>query len=121
MAYKAGVPMLAGTDGGAYNPYIPGWFLHDELESLVAAGISPADALRMATINPARWRGETDSEGSVEKGKVADLVLLRSNPLEAIRHTREIEAVVHHGRYYSRMDLDAMLQQVAKRAAAARE
>lgn len=121
IAYKAGVPMLAGTDCGAYNPYIPGWFLHDELESLVAAGIPPADALRIAPINAARWRGEADSDGSVEKGKVADLVLLRSNPLEAIRHTREIEAVVQHGKYYSRMDLDAMLQQVAKRSAAARQ
>lgn len=119
--YKAGVPMLAGTDCGVNNSYMfPGWSLHDELESLVAAGVTPADALRMATINAARWRGEADSQGSIEKGKVADLVLLRSDPLEAIRHTREIEAVVDAGKYYSRTDLDTMLQEAARRAAAAR-
>ena len=120
-AYKAGVPMLAGTDCGVDNSYLfPGWSLHEELESLVALGITPADAVRMATINAARWRGQADSEGSIAKGKVADLVLLRSDPLEAIRHTREIEAVVQCGRYYSRTDLDAMLNKAALRAAAAR-
>src|SRR5579862_2702977 len=120
-AWKAGVPMLAGTDCGVDNAYMfPGWSMHEELESLVAAGITPADALRMATVNAARWRGEADSEGSIEKGKVADLVLLRSDPLEAIRHTREIAAVVHAGNYYSRTDLDAILKTASLRAAARR-
>jgi imidazolonepropionase-like amidohydrolase len=120
-AHKAGVPMLAGTDCGVTNNYmIPGWSLHEELESLVKAGLTPVDALRMATINAARWRGADATEGTVEKGKTADLVLLRSNPLEAIRHTREIESVVAGGKYYSRSDLDAMLRQAEDRASAAR-
>jgi len=120
-AHKAGVPMLAGTDCGANNNYMfPGWSLHEELASLVKAGLTPADALRMSTINAARWRGADATEGTVEKGKVADLVMLRSNPLEAIRHTREIEAVFAGGKYYSRSDLDAMLRQAEDRASAAR-
>jgi len=86
-AHKAGVPMVAGTDCGVDNNYMfPGWSIREELESLVKAGLTPAEALRMATIAATRWRGETDTEGSVDKGKTADLVLLRSNPLEAIRH-----------------------------------
>jgi imidazolonepropionase-like amidohydrolase len=120
-AHKAGVPMLAGTDCGVDNNYmIPGWSLHEELENLVKAGLTPLDALRMATINAARWRGADSTEGTVEKGKVADLVLLRSNPLEAISHTREIESVFAGGKYYSRSDLDAMLRQVEGRVSAAR-
>ncbi len=120
-AYKAGVPMLAGTDCGVDNNYmIPGWSLHEELENLVKAGLTPLDALRMATINAARWRGADSSEGTVEEGKVADLVLLRSNPLEAISHTREIAAVFAGGKYYSRSALDAMLGRVEERVSAAR-
>ena len=94
--------------------------MHEELESLVKAELTPADALRMATIDAARWRGEAATEGSVEKGKTADLVLLRSNPLETIRHTREIESVFAGGKYYSRSDLDAMLRQAEDRASTAR-
>jgi imidazolonepropionase-like amidohydrolase len=120
-AHKAGVPMLAGTDCGVNNNYvIPGWSMHEELENLVKAGLTPVDALRMATINAARWRGAEATEGTVEKGKTADLVLLRSNPLEAIRHTREVESVFAGGKYYSRGDLDGMLRQVEERASAAR-
>jgi imidazolonepropionase-like amidohydrolase len=120
-AHKAGVPMVAGTDCGVDNNYMfPGWSLHEELESLVKAGLTPAEALRMATIDAARWRGEADTEGSVEKGKTADLVLLRSNPLEAIRHTREIEAVFAGGKYYSRADLDAMLRHAEELASTVR-
>jgi len=119
-AHKAGVPMLAGTDCGVNNNYMfPGWSLHEELENLVKAGLTPVEALRMATIDAARWRGADATEGTVEKGKTADLVLLRSNPLEAIRHTREIESVLAGGKYYSRSDLDAMLRQAQDRASAA--
>ncbi len=72
--------MVAGTDCGVDNSYmIPGWSIHEELENLVKAGLTPADALRLATIDAARWRGEAATEGSVETGKTADLVLLRSN------------------------------------------
>ena len=99
---------------------IPGWSIHEELEALVKAGLSPAEALRMATINAARWRGESATEGSVERGKVADLLILRSNPLAAIRHTQEIDAVFKSGKRYSRSDLDAMLRQVEEKVATSR-
>ncbi len=119
-AHKAGVPMLLGTDSGADNVHtIPGWSIHEELEALVKAGLSPVEALRMGTIDAARWRGEDATEGSVEPGKVADLVILRSNPLEAIRHTEEIDAVFKNGKQYSRADLDAMLRGVEERIEAA--
>jgi len=121
LAYKSGVPMLAGTDCGVDNNFMfPGWSLHEELEALVKAGLKPIDALRMATINAAKWRGEDQTEGSVEKGNVADLVLLRSNPLETIGHTREVDGVVQGGKYYSRLDLDLMLRGAEERASAAR-
>jgi imidazolonepropionase-like amidohydrolase len=107
---RAGVPLLAGSDCGVANNYIlPGWALHEELQALVAAGLSPAEALRMATINPAQWRGEAETQGSIEKGKQADLLLLRANPLTTIAATREIEAVFVKGKEYSREALDGML------------
>jgi len=121
-AHKAGVPMILGTDCGADNFHnMPGWSIHEELQALVKAGLTPAEALRMGTINAARWRGEEATEGSVEPGKVADLVILRSNPLEAIRHTQEIDALFKGGKLYSRADLDAMLHGVEERVAAARK
>src|SRR4029077_4038485 len=69
---RAGVPLLAGSD--CPNPYVyPGFSLHDELGLLVHAGLTPAEALRTATVNPARFLGLTDSLGTVAAGKVADL------------------------------------------------
>jgi len=113
-AHKAGVPMLLGTDCGANNDFtFPGFSVHEELAALVRAGFTPGEALRLATINAARWRGEAATEGSVEKDKVADLVLLRSNPLETIRHTQEIDAVFQAGHYFDRPALDAMLARAA--------
>lgn len=120
-AQQAGVPMIAGSDCGANNNYLfPGWSLHDELDLLVRSGITPADALRMTTINAARWRGDADREGSVEIGKAAELVLLRGNPLTRIGNTREVESVIRGGHYYSRADLDRMLADVERRARVAR-
>jgi len=117
-AHKAGVPMLLGTDTGANNFHVmPGWSVHEEMAALVKAGLSAADVLRMATINAARWRGEDAKEGTVKTGKVADLVVLRSNPLTAIRHTQEVDAVFKGGRFYSRAELDGMLDRAAKRVA----
>ncbi len=107
---KAGVAMILGTDCGANNNYtMPGFSIHEEMQALVRAGFTPADVLRMATINAAKWRGTSNLEGTVDTGKVADMVLLRSNPLEAIRHTEEVEAVFQGDRYYSRKMLDNML------------
>jgi imidazolonepropionase-like amidohydrolase len=115
-AFKAGVPMMLGTDCGANNTYmIPGWSTHEELQALVRIGLTPADALRLATLNAAQWRGASD-EGSVEQGKVADLVLLRSNPLSDIRHAQDVDSVLQGGHYYSRSDLDSMLKRARAQA-----
>ena len=112
---RAGVGIVAGTD--VLNPYcFPGFSLHDELELLVSAGLTPMEALQAATWNPARMLGREKELGSVAKGKLADLVLLDGNPLESIGNTRRINAVVANGRLYSRAELDAMLTAVEKLA-----
>jgi imidazolonepropionase-like amidohydrolase len=108
----AGVPILAGSD--APNPWVvPGFGLHDELELLVRAGLTPLQALQTATLNPARFLGRTEELGTVAVGRLADLVLLESNPLEDITHTRRIRAVVADGRLYRRPELDFMLEELA--------
>jgi imidazolonepropionase-like amidohydrolase len=105
---EAGVLLLAGTDVGI-PALIPGISLHEELQLLVEAGLTPLQALRTATINPARVLGRTGSLGSIEVGKLADLVLLEADPLADIRNTQQIRAVVADGRLYRRADLDRLL------------
>ena len=100
--------LLAATDVGV-PLQVPGISLHVELERLVEAGLSPLEALRTATLNPARVLGMADSVGTIEPGKLADLVLLDANPLEDIRNTQKIRAVVADGRLYRRADLDQLL------------
>ena len=110
---KAGVEFLAGTD--ALNPFaFPGFSLHDELDLLVQSGLTPAEALRAATINPARFLRDDAANGSVAPGKNADLVLLEANPLDSVRNTQRIAAVVVRGRYLDRAELDRMLAAVEK-------
>jgi imidazolonepropionase-like amidohydrolase len=108
LLHQAGVPILAGTDVG--NPFVvPGWSLHRELELLVEAGLSPLEALRAATLNPAIYLEATDSLGTIAAGKLADLVLLEANPLDDIRNTRRIRAVIINGRYLDRQALDTLV------------
>jgi imidazolonepropionase-like amidohydrolase len=96
LLHKAGVPLLAGTD--APEPYCPpGYALHQELELLVASGLTPAAALRAATIDNARALKQQDRLGSVAAGKLADLVVLTADPTADIRNTRAIEVVVRGG------------------------
>jgi imidazolonepropionase-like amidohydrolase len=110
--HKAGVPFLAGTDCPAGVDLIPGFSLHQELERFVAAGFTPAEALETATINPAKFLERTQDFGTVEKGKFADLVVLDANPLDDIRNTEKIDAVILNGRFFSRQELDSILRQV---------
>jgi imidazolonepropionase-like amidohydrolase len=116
--YRAGVPFMAGTDTAAGVHIFPGFSLHDELGWFVRAGLTPMQALQTATRNPAQFLGRLSDMGTVEKGKLADLVLLDANPLENIANTKRIRAVVLAGHYFSRADLDLMLKRVAKAAAA---
>lgn len=95
--HAAGVPLLAGTDAGSNNA-VPGESLHQELELLVESGLTPMEALQAATSKAAEFLGLAKSLGTVQKGKWADMVLLDANPLEDIRNTRRIAAVVSRGR-----------------------
>jgi hypothetical protein len=105
--HRAGVGILAGTDGPG-SCLLPGSSLHEELENLVRAGLSPLDALRTATLEPARFMGLADSLGTIERGKVADLVLLDANPLRDIRNTRLVAGVVADGQWISSKDFQRM-------------
>lgn len=110
-AHRAGVSIMVGSD--APDPFVfPGSAVHDEMGELVAAGLSPAEALRAATWNGAVFLNLTDSYGTVEPGKRADLVILDANPLEDIGNTRRIKAVLFGGRYFDRNALDQLLDQV---------
>jgi imidazolonepropionase-like amidohydrolase len=106
---QAGVRMMAGTDVGSVLVF-PGFSLHEELESMVKEiGMTPLEALQSATRNPAEFFGMSESLGSLEEGKIADLVLLDANPLQDIRNTRAIDSVILRGRLYSRADLNRLL------------
>ena len=110
---KAGVPIVAGTD--VLNPFVfPGFSLHDELGLLVEAGLTPAEALRTATVNAAKYLGTEKNSGTIEEGKAADLVLLNANPLDDIANTRRIAAVVARGRVLERAEIDGILEKAAK-------
>jgi len=107
---RAGVPILAGTDAAWYQPYTyAGFSLHDELGLLVRAGLTPAQALQSATIDPARFLGRDKDLGSIEKGKLADLVLLDADPLSDISNTQKIKTVIVNGRVLDRKALDSLL------------
>jgi imidazolonepropionase-like amidohydrolase len=107
----AGVSIVAGTDLSV-PPLIPGFAVGDELELLVRdAGLSPAEALRAATIHAATVLGLAKRSGLVEAGRFADLVLLDANPLEDIGAVRRVSAVVVAGRYFDRAALDRLLAQ----------
>jgi imidazolonepropionase-like amidohydrolase len=75
----------------------------------VAAGFTPLEALQTATLNPARFLGVEEQLGTIEKGKLADLVLLSGNPLEDISNTQKIAAVIVNGHYYSSKELEKVL------------
>ncbi len=110
--HSAGVPFMAGTDTAPGVYIVPGFSLHDELANFVEAGFTPMESLQTATSNPARFLGREASLGSVEPGKVADLVLLSANPLEDIRNTRKISIVVANGQVYDRAALDQISRQI---------
>lgn len=102
--HRIGVEFMAGTD----TPNLwgmPGPSLHEELSLLVLAGFTPMEALQSATRNPAKYLGLLDSLGTIEEGKIANLVLLAANPLESITNTRRVSAVVVRGELISESEL----------------
>lgn len=109
--HRAGIGILAGSD-------TPGGFtLHQELQLFVESGMTPLEALRTATVNPARYLGRESELGSIATQRIADLVLLRANPLRDIRNLKTIEAVVFQGNVLERAQLDRILEQLEQDAA----
>lgn len=108
MMQKAGIGILSGEDVGGAGKWA-GFSLHDNLAEEVAAGLTPMEALQTATLNPARFFGREKEIGTVQKGKVADLVLLDANPLDDIHNTTKIDAVMINGRLLERPQLDKMM------------
>ena len=106
---EEGVMLLAGTDPGLP---IPGFALHEELELLVKAGLTPLEALQTATLNPAIFLNRLDELGTIETDKLADLVLLNANPLKDISRTSDIYGVMMDGIYMDRDQIDSMLKKV---------
>ena len=113
--HKDGVTLVTGTDIAATR--IPGFTLHAELANLVECGLTPLEALRAATMTPAIVTHREKDLGTIETGKIADLVLLDANPLDDIHNTEKIRAVIVGGRLFKRADLDALLRQAEDLAA----
>ena len=116
MLHRAGVEFLAGTDTPAGVHIFPGFSLHDELQRFVAAGFTPLEALQTATLNPAKFFGLEGRLGTIEEGKIADLVLLSADPLEDISNTQKIAGVFVNGRYLYRAEIEKMLAGVESAA-----
>jgi imidazolonepropionase-like amidohydrolase len=114
--HNDGVMLLAGTDIAGAR--LPGFSLHGELLEFVYAGLSPFEALQTATINPAIVLGVEKNYGTIESGKIANLVLLDADPLKDIANTQKIAGVVLKGKFINRLELKKMLgeaEQLAKR------
>jgi imidazolonepropionase-like amidohydrolase len=109
LMYQAGVPMLTGTD--VMNPFCyPGFSLHQELQLLKECGIPDAEVLKMATYNAAKFL-QMATAGQVKAGFTASMVLLDKNPLEDIRHTQSIQAVVLKGRFLDQEAIGKLIRQ----------
>lgn len=106
--HQHGVMLLAGTDIAADR--IPGFSLQKEVEEMTHVGLSPLEAIQTATINPAQVLKNQAEFGSIEAGKVADMVLLDADPLKDIHNIERISAVVFDGRLLRRPDLDRLLK-----------
>ena len=115
VAHRAGVNILAGTD--APDSFVfAGLSIKDELAHFAEAGLSPLDALRTATLNPAKFLGLDGKAGVIKAGARADIVLLRDNPLENVEALASVETVILAGAVYSRRDLDMMMAGVENAA-----
>jgi hypothetical protein len=112
MCNRAGVKILAGTDGPGIGRMTVGFSLHHELALLVQAGLKPIEALQAATINAARALRKEKEMGSLEAGKFADMVILNSDPLADINSTTKIDGVLLRGHVFDRPALDAALAEI---------
>lgn len=109
--HEAGIDIMAGTDCPIFF-LTPGRSLHEELSVLVKAGLSPLDAIKSATLNPATYFGMENELGSIKENMWADLLILNANPLEDINNSLSIETVIREGKVYDRNALDNMLKKL---------
>jgi imidazolonepropionase-like amidohydrolase len=113
--HRAGVPLVAGTDAMGVPLIVPGASLHRELQLLTESGLTPYDALRTATINPAVFLGKDREFGTVAEGKRADLLLTDANPLQDLTRLKRPLGVMVRGQWLSRDDLDRRLASLTER------
>jgi imidazolonepropionase-like amidohydrolase len=110
---NAGVRLMTGTDTPIPS-VIPGFSIHDELRDLVAAGLTPYQAIRAATVSPAEFLGAGDLSGTVTAGKRADLMLVERNPLEDVNNAARRAGVMVRGRWFTESELRKMLDSLSK-------
>jgi imidazolonepropionase-like amidohydrolase len=111
--HDSGAGLLLGSDAPQiYN--VPGFSIHRELESMVAAGLTPYEALATGTRNVAVFFGTLRQSGTIEVGKQADLILLTANPLENIRNTTRRAGVMLRGRWFPQAELERRLAEIAR-------
>ncbi len=103
LAYRAGIPIVAGTDA------LAGFTLHSELALYVKAGLTPAQALQVATLNGARYTGTLHERGSIQPGKLADLVLVDGDPTRDIADLRKVSLVITQGKLIRPADVHRAL------------
>jgi hypothetical protein len=111
--HEAGAGLLLGSDAPqVWN--VPGFSVHRELEAMVAAGLTPFDALAMGTRNVADYFGTSDVAGTIAVGKQADFILLDANPLTDIRHTTRRAGVMLRGVWHPQAEIEARLEEIAR-------
>jgi len=109
--HETGVRLLLGTDTG--NRFVlPGFDIHSELEYLVMAGLSPYEALKIGTINPAEYLDKLAKVGTVEEGKITDLILVKENPLENLKTIRQPIGVMARGRWIPDKEIQELLNKL---------
>lgn len=107
--HNAEIEIMAGTDS-PIALLTPGQSLHEELAMLVKAGLTPLEAIKTATINPAKYFNLENELGLIQEGMWADMVLLDANPIENIENTKTIHAVIKNGKYFDRNELQTILK-----------
>lgn len=111
--YDTGVTLLAGSDCGAFNSYTyPGEAIHGELKALVKSGLTPQQALQTSFVNGPKFFDQSASYGSLSKGKIADIIFLKENPLANIQNIDSVETVITRGKVYTQKDLNLLLAKI---------
>jgi imidazolonepropionase-like amidohydrolase len=111
--HRAGVPLVAGTDAMGVPLLVPGASFHRELQLLTECGLTPYEAIRAATVNPAVFLRKEQEFGTVTEGKRADLLLVAGDPLQDLARLKEPAGVMVRGRWLAREDLRQRLAALA--------